>query len=512
MAPGDTSSPHRGADSCSTRSSSSSARWWSSTRSARSRSAAAGLHLAVRPVRDVLRAVGAGERGARAPRSPRRAAPTSGCAWPSGASRGADVAVLLGGHADVAGRIGRGGGHAVVERSSVTVGTVGRVRFGTAFIGVATLGAVIPLRFGKWVPTSGAIGQIVLLTFFTATVVAYGFQHGVHGLASADMAPTRRCSSPSCRSCCTRSSASSCLDGRGGDARSPARHPRRHRARRRRPGADVRVPILAVLVVLPAERISSLHGLIDAMQTVFTVYGGGAADGTVSCGRPVIGTRALLFVWVLLASGSAWIIGAGRAQAAACLDGAGPPVLGRIAAQRGAGGDRARLGRRFARHHGRESRRDGRRRAGVLLRRADRGDRDDRAGLPVRLPGVRRAAHPRPELERPFRVAGGLGGAWLISIVATGWSLLVAVCLLWPGFGTADPNATCLRASPAAAAVRAARHRSRRRGRRRGGGVRRARIAPRAPRAERQASMSGSRPCCIANRLASARLVAPILV
>ena len=44
---------------------------------------------------------------------------------------------------------------------------------------------------------------------------------------------------------------------------------------------------------------------------------------------------AVLFVWVLLASGSAWIMGAGRAQAAACLDGAGPPVLGRISARSG---------------------------------------------------------------------------------------------------------------------------------------------------------------------------------
>jgi hypothetical protein len=36
------------------------------------------------------------------------------------------------------------------------------------------------------------------------------------------------------------------------------------------------VPILAVLVVLPADSISSLHGLIDAMQRLFGVYGGAA--------------------------------------------------------------------------------------------------------------------------------------------------------------------------------------------------------------------------------------------
>ena len=52
-----------------------------------------------------------------------------------------------------------------------------------------------------------------------------------------------------------------------------------------------------------------------------------------------------------------------------------------------------------------------------------------------------RCASGGPELERPFRVPGGLGVAWLISVVATGWSLLAAVCLLWPGFGTADPDA-----------------------------------------------------------------------
>ena len=45
------------------------------------------------------------------------------------------------------------------------------------------------------------------------------------------------------------------------------------------------IPILAVLIVLPSGQITSLHGLIDAMKTVYTVYGGdvsgtpGHADG-----------------------------------------------------------------------------------------------------------------------------------------------------------------------------------------------------------------------------------------
>ena len=50
--------------------------------------------------------------------------------------------------------------------------------FGAVFVGVATAGAILPLRRGKWIPTSGAAGQIVLLTFFTLSVALYGARHG----------------------------------------------------------------------------------------------------------------------------------------------------------------------------------------------------------------------------------------------------------------------------------------------------------------------------------------------
>ena len=99
------------------------------------------------------------------------------------------------------------------------------------------------------------------------------------------------------------------------------------------------MPILAVLIVLPAGQITSLHGLIDAIQAVLTSYGGSvAADGTAvltGWGQLLGWVCAIVFIWVLVASGSAWIMGAGRAQAAACLDGAGPRVLGRISPRSG---------------------------------------------------------------------------------------------------------------------------------------------------------------------------------
>ena len=45
--------------------------------------------------------------------------------------------------------------------------------------------------------------------------------------------------------------------------------------------------------------------------------------------------------------------------------------------------------------------------------------------------GHGRCDHPDPALRI----------AWLIASLATGWSALAAICLLWPGLGTADPDA-----------------------------------------------------------------------
>ncbi len=212
--------------------------------------------------------------------------------------------------------------------------------FGVVFIAAATLAAVVPLHVGKWIPTSGAIGQIALLTFFTASVVVYGVRHGVHGLDVGALSPSSGVliavvpvliysfvgvELPS-------TAAEEMVDARRDIPASIAR-------------AGISqalmygLPTLAVLIVLPPGQITSLHGLIDAMKAVFTVYGGSvAANGQteLSGAGQLLGViAALVFIWVLLASGAAWIMGAGRAQAAACLDGGGPRRFGTISARTG---------------------------------------------------------------------------------------------------------------------------------------------------------------------------------
>jgi hypothetical protein len=256
--------------------------------------------------------------------------------------------------------------------------------FGAGFIGLATLGAVVPLRYGKWLPTSGAIGQIGLLAFFTVSVALYGARHGAHGIAVGDLTPTSATFIAVVPVLLYSFVGVELPSTAGEEMRNP---------RRDIPVAIARagigqalmygIPILAVLVVLPAEQVTSLGGLIDAMKTVFTVYGGSvAADGSVALsgtGQLLGWASALVFIWVLLASGSAWIMGAGRAQAAACMDG-GQPLD----------------------HQGR--------RAEVLLGRPDRLHRPDRARLPADLPGVHgpaaapgRPGAPVPGPGRPDR-------------------------------------------------------------------------------------------------------------
>jgi amino acid transporter len=93
------------------------------------------------------------------------------------------------------------------------------------------------------------------------------------------------------------------------------------------------------LIVLPASQVSGLTGFLDAIKTVFTVYGGHvSADGTVTLSGAglVLGRLgAVVFIFALASAGATWIMGADRAEAVASVDGGGPRSLGRFSARFG---------------------------------------------------------------------------------------------------------------------------------------------------------------------------------
>ncbi len=336
---------------------------------------------------------------------------------------------------------------AVYQRFVGPLSTPWMYAFGTVFVTLASVAAVVPLRLGKWIPTSGAIGQIVLLAVFTLTVVLYGMRHGLAGIAVADLSPSSHVLIAIVPVLIYSFTGVELPSTAAEEMVDPERDIPIAIAR-----AGVGqllmygIPTLAILLVLPVEQLTSLHGLVDAMQRVFTVYGGAvASDGTVTLSGlgTVIGIcSAALFIWVLLASGTAWIMGAGRAQAAACLDGGGPRWLGRISERTGvpvtmgvvSGG--VSLATMLAMLHVADG--DGQRFFSVALSSAI--SMVILAYLFV-FPAFLKLRYSQADLPRPFRAPGGRLGAVIITMFATGWTLLAACCLLWPGIGTAHPDA-----------------------------------------------------------------------
>src|SRR4029453_11985650 len=117
------------------------------------------------------------------------------------------------------------------------------------------------------------------------------------------------------------------LGGRRGAARPGPGRAGPDRPRRRHHLRPVRGPGPAIVLVVPADRLTGLTGFIDALATVFTVYGPWAGPGPLAA--------AVAFLWLLVATGLTWVMASARTQAAASLDGIGPVSLGRVSARTG---------------------------------------------------------------------------------------------------------------------------------------------------------------------------------
>jgi amino acid transporter len=207
------------------------------------------------------------------------------------------------------------------------------------------------------------------------------------------------------------------------------------------------VPVLAILLVLPLSEVTSLSGFVTAILTVFTVWGGHvASNGTATltgAGKVFGDLSAVGFIAVLLTSGSAWIMGADRAQAVACYDGAGPRFFGNISARFGTpvrmnilSGvvstilfvmateiTSGNAGKYFT----------------VVLSLAI--STTTIAYLAI-FPALWKLRRSHPEVPRPYKVPGGTAGAGIVSLLTFGWALLATIALLWPGFGTSNPDSS----------------------------------------------------------------------
>ena len=206
--------------------------------------------------------------------------------------------------------------------------------FTLAFIWVGVAAAVLSFRVGKWIPTIGAWSRFVLLGFFTLSTVVYGIKHGFQGIPAGDFRPTYG-GFVLLLPVLLFNFVGFELPNSAGDEMKDAQTDVPFAIFRSTILAVLlyALPILGVLLVLPAESRSSLGGFIDAVKAVFTVYGGEVTkDGATLTGAgEVLGDlAAILFVLCLLSSGVTWIMGSDRALAVSGYDGAAPRALGVI--------------------------------------------------------------------------------------------------------------------------------------------------------------------------------------
>lgn len=312
-----------------------------------------------------------------------------------------------------------------------------QIAFGLVFIWIATWSAILSFGVGKWIPTVGAWVRVVLLAAFTVTVVLYAVQHGVHGVSSGDFSPTATVFFAAVPVLFFNFVGFE-LPSSAGDEMTDPQKDVPHTIARAWLVAVLAygIPILSILLVLPTSQITSLGGFVDAIKTVFTVYGGQVtADGAelTGLGSVLGGIAALGFIWALLSSGATWIMGADRAQAVACYDGGGPRVLGVFSTRWGTPIAVNLL-------------------SGVLstlvmvlaFKLSGSAAQYFSAVLGLAIstttisylfifPSLYLLRRKYGHVERPYAVPGGDRVALLVTVVTTFWALVASVALVWPG-------------------------------------------------------------------------------
>jgi glutamate:GABA antiporter len=204
---------------------------------------------------------------------------------------------------------------------NIGTASAGDYAFKLAFVWFSIGVAIAALSYGKWIPTAGGFARIVVLGFFTLTVLIYAFKHGVHGISAGDLSPSMAVFLGLVPYLLFNYVGFELTNGAAEEMVNPQRDVPVSVIRSGVAGVLMySIPVLGILLVLPQDAISGLGGFIDAIQTVFGVYGG--ASGALFT------AMALLFIFTLMTSGAVWMIGSDRIQAAAAYDGAFPGFFG----------------------------------------------------------------------------------------------------------------------------------------------------------------------------------------
>jgi glutamate:GABA antiporter len=186
------------------------------------------------------------------------------------------------------------------------------------------------------------------------------------------------------------------------------------------------VPIFAILLVLPGEKVTGIGGFLDAVTETFSVYGG-AQDF-------LLGAMTLCFVGTLLTSGAVWMIGSDRILAVAAYDGAFPGFFGvfnrtfgtpiRVNTMSGIFASIFMIIAVASFHGGADAK------FVVVLTIAISTTLISYLWV---FPAAVKLRFSHPHVYRPYRVPGGNRGMWLVGILTTFWVALGSFVAVFPG-------------------------------------------------------------------------------
>jgi amino acid transporter len=306
------------------------------------------------------------------------------------------------------------------------------VVIGFLFIWVAVTMNILSLRYMKWVPNLGAILRLALLAFFALLVIVSGVQNGFHGSLTDGFFPTNITVFIGVLGVIVfqwigfelQTNASEEMDNPQRDI------PRAVYASGLISFVGYAVPIAGVVLILSSSQLSNVSGFVAAYQFASNSVFGSAAPFF----NHVVG---LAFVFVLLSSGTTWLMGSDRLMAIGALAGSGPKQLGYFSSRFGTpivvnilSGVIATIFMFITFFvtggglHGYF--------AAVL-------------GLVIStttfsyiliFPALLTLRRKYPNVKRPFVVPGGTAGAWICVILTMFWVVAATIFSLWPGLLT----------------------------------------------------------------------------
>jgi amino acid transporter len=267
-----------------------------------------------------------------------------------------------------------------------------------------------------------------VLGFFSLTVIIYGAKHGFAGFQLDQISPTRAVFFGLVPILLFNYVGFELQNGAAEEMDNPQRDVPISVLRSGITGVLMYViPIFCILLVLPASKVTSIGGFIDAVTLTFHgVYGHAA--------HTLLIIMTLCFIAALITSGAVWMIGSDRIQAVASYDGAFFPFFGvfnrrlgtpvRVNVLSGIASSAFCI-------------------AGIYLLRNASTANAFTVVLDIAIsttlisylwifPSVLKLRYAYPTVERPYRHPWGMTGLWISTILTTGWIALGSYVAIFP--------------------------------------------------------------------------------